>query len=165
SYLALCLLLLGGPVLAGPSPDYPQKASFIVQLSSSQYASGFGAYLVEPLTKAFRKTGLRYEGSPKADYAATIETGADVGRWYGEGDSALWLYERYVTVGLSPADADIEKAGKVSPSFSVTVRLKTPNEDRVDELNCLIALATAELAARYQPKGHVTVNGESCARR
>jgi hypothetical protein len=153
------------PATADPSPDFPHKASYIIQMSSSQYASGFAEYLVPPLRTAFRKTGMRYTGGSAAQYAATVETGSDVGRWYETGAGAKWLYERFVTVGLSPAEADIEPQGKLSPHYSVTAKLVTPNEDRVDELNCLIALATRELAARYVPKGHVTVNGASCARK
>jgi hypothetical protein len=153
------------PAAADPSPDFPRKASYIIQMTSSQYASGFAEYLVPPLQKAFRKTGMRYAGGPDAQYAATVETGSDVGRWYGTGGEAKWLYERFVTVGLSPADADVEPQGRLSPYYSVTAKLVTPNADRVDELNCLIALVTRELAIRYVPKGHVTVNGASCARR
>lgn len=159
------LLAAALPAAADPSPDFPRRSSYIIQLTSSQHASGFAEYLVPPLQKAFRKTGMRYVGGPAVDYAATVETGSDVGSWYGTGSDAQWLYERHVTVGLSPADADIEPQGRLAPHYSVTARLVTPNEDRVDELNCLIALATRELAARYVPKGHVTVNGASCARK
>lgn len=150
---------------AEPSPDFPKGGTFIVQLTGTQYGSGLGDYLVPPLVKAFRKTGLRYEGGPGAQYAATVETGSDVGKWYGAGDGRAWLYERFVTVGLSPAGMDVEPGGKLSPAFAVTVNLVTPNEDRVDELDCLIALATRELSARYRPTGHVTVDGSGCARR
>lgn len=161
----LAVLLTALPAGAEPSPDFPKSASFIIQLTSSQYSSGFGEYLVPPLDKAFRKTGMRYKGGPGADFTATVETGSDVGKWYGAGDAEEWLYERFVTVGLTPADIDVEPEGRLKPSFSVTVRLVTPNEDRVDELNCLIALATRELAVRYRPTGHVTVNGKDCARK
>jgi len=163
--LAVLLIAVALPSHAQQAPDFPRKSSYIIQLTSSQYASGLGDYLVPPLTRAFRKTGMRYEGGPGADYAATVETGSDVGSWYGTGDDARWLYKRFVTVGLSPADMDIEPEGKLKPAFSVTVTLITPNEDRVDELDCLIALATRELAARYQTTGHALVNGRSCARK
>lgn len=163
--LAMALLAAAVPAAAQQSPEFPRRASFIIQVTSSQYASGLAEYLVPPLQKAFRKTGMRYVGKPGAQFAATVETGSDVGKWYGEGADARWLYERYVTVGLSPAEADIEPEGRLTPYFSVTAKLVTPNEDRVDELNCLISLATRELAARYVPKGGVTVNGASCARR
>ncbi|WP_347312599.1 hypothetical protein [Defluviimonas sp. SAOS-178_SWC] len=162
---AVLLIAAAAPSHAQQAPDFPHKSSYIIQLTSSQYASGLGDYLVPPLTRAFRKTGMRYEGGPGARYAATVETGSDVGRWYGTGSDARWLYTRSVTVGLSPADMDIEPGGKLTPAFSVTVTLITPNEDRVDELDCLIALATRELAARYEPTGHVLVTGRSCARK
>lgn len=159
------VLALASPVAAQQSPDFPKGDSYIVQLTSSQFASGFGEYLVPPLIKAFRKTGLVYEPGPAAHFAATVENRSDVGSWQGTGDDRAWLYERRVTVGLSPADVDIEPEGKLSPSFSVTALIVTPNEDRVDELECLIALATRELAARYRPTGHVVVDGKGCLRR
>lgn len=163
------VVLLGAalafPAAAQQSPEFPRQGSFIVQLTSSQVASGLGDYLVPPLTRAFRQTGMTYDGGPGADYAATVETGSDVGRWYGEGDAAEWLYDRFVTVGLSPAAAEIDVEGRLAPHFAVTARLITPNEDRVDELDCLIALATRELARRYRPTGQVTVKGDSCARK
>jgi len=150
---------------AQQSPDFPRAKTYIIQLTGSQYASGYGAYLVPPLQKALRKTGMKSYGGPGADYAATVEPKSDVGAWYGEGEARQWLYQSTVTVGLSPADIDIEPEGRLSPSFSVTARLMTPNADREDELECLIVLATRELAARYRPKGHVTVNGAGCARK
>jgi hypothetical protein len=153
------------PAAAQQSAAFPRGHSFIIQLTSSQADSGFGEYLVPPLDKAFRKTGLRYEGSPKAEYAASIETGSDVGKWYGSGEGRAWLYDRFVTVGLSPADADIEPEGRLAPWFSVRVHLITPNEDRVDELNCLVSLAVRELAARYRLKGQVAVDGTGCLRK
>lgn len=161
-FLAAMLAL---PAIAQQSEEYPRGAKFIIQLTGSQFASGFGEYLVPPLLRAFRKTGLKYTGGDDADYAATVETGSDVGKWVAEGDATVWLYQRFVTVGLSPADIDIEPQGKLSPSFSVKTVLITPNPDREDELRCLIRLATLELAARYTAEGHMVVNGESCARR
>jgi hypothetical protein len=157
--------LLALPAAAQHSAEFPGKRTYIVQLTSSQSASGLGEYLVPPLTRAFRKTGMRFEGGPGADFAATVESRSDVGSWHGTGDGRQWLYERLVTVGLSPADVDVEPQGRLSPSFAVSVRLVTPDADRVDELDCLIALATRELAARYRPTGQVTVNGQGCARR
>lgn len=160
----IAALVLAAPALADQSPDFPKSGSFIVQLTGSQFASGLGEYLVPPLMKAFRKTGMRYVGGPGAQFAATVESGSDVGKWYGKGDTARWLYERRVTVGLSPADVDIEPEGRLSPRFSVTAVIVTPDEDRVDELDCLIALATRELSFRYRANGHVTVDGQLCAR-
>lgn len=157
--------ILALPVRAEPSPDFPKSESFIIQLTSSQYASGLGDYLVPPLLRAFRKTGMRYLGGPGAAFAATVESRSDVGKWYGSGEERQWLYEREVTVGLSPAGVDIEPGGRLSPSFAVTARLITPDEDRVDELECLIALATREVSLRYRPAGHVTIDGKGCARK
>jgi len=108
---------------------------------------------------------MTYTGGSDADFAATVQTGSDVGKWYGKGNATVWLYKRFVTVGLSPADVDIEVRGRLTPRFSVTVKLVTPNQDRVDELNCLIALATLELARRYKANGHINVNGKSCLRK
>lgn len=151
------------PVMAQQSPEFPRKARFIVQLTSSQYASGLGEYLAPPLEKAFLRAGLAYSARRPA-YAATVENEYDVGKWYEAGGRRVWLYTRDVTVGLSPADADIDNMGKLEPWFSVTARIVTPDADRVDELNCLVSLATRELAARYRLRGHVIVDGKSCAR-
>ncbi|SDC53378.1 hypothetical protein [Ruegeria marina] len=65
-----------------------------------------------------------YAYDSEADFAAMIETGADVGKWYEADDAAdvakVWLYKRFVTVGLTPAEIDIEPHGKLTPSFSRT---------------------------------------------
>ncbi|MDJ0822151.1 MAG: hypothetical protein QNJ09_10145 [Paracoccaceae bacterium] len=165
--LAVCLALVCGSVaFAQQSPDFPRGSSFIIQLTSSQFVSGFGDYLVPPLLRAFRKTGMRYNGRANVDYAATVQTDSDVGKWVAAEDgSSVWIYRRSVTVGLSPADVNIEPKGVLRPWFAVKVVLDTPDQDRVDELNCLIALATAELAYRYKLKGLVKVNGSSCLRK
>lgn len=162
---ALLLLALALPAAAQQSPDFPKGDSYIVQLTSSQAASGLGEYLVPPLVKAFRKAGMVYEGGPGARYAATVESRSDVGSWHRSGDGRLWLYARRVSVGLSPADVDIEPGGKLSPSFAVTARILTPDADRVDEFDCLVALAARALAAHYRPAGHLTVDGAGCARK
>ncbi len=162
-------LFLALPALAQHSPEFPRNSRLIIQLTSSQLVSGFGEHLVPPLLEAFQKTGMTYAYDSDADFAASVETGSDVGRWYETDEeevvAEVWLYERFVTVGLSPAEVDIEPHGKLAPSFPVTVKLVTPDQDRVDELNCLIALATRELAARYRAKAHVLVDGSSCARK
>lgn len=163
--LAFCLVLaLASPARAQQSPDFPKGSSFVIQLTSSQFVSGFGDYLVPPLLDAFLDTGMIYDGGPDPDFAATVDTDSDVGKWVEQDEEQVWIYRRSVTVGLSPADIDVEPQGKLSPSFSVTVLLDTPDQDRVDELNCLIALATRELSYRYRPEGHITVNGQGCAR-
>lgn len=163
-FLALALSL-ALPAAAQQSDAYPRGKVVIIQLTSSQMVSGFGEYLVPPLLEALEGTGLVYAFDAEPDYAASIATDSDVGRWVETEDSRDWIYTRSVTVGLSPADVDIEPGGKPSPSFSVKTILQTPDQDRVDELNCLISLATRELAARYAPKGHFTVNGQGCLRK
>lgn len=155
---ALCL-----PAAAQQSAQFPAGRSVIIQLSSTQ--SGMAPWLVPPLERALRKAGLRYRGDAGAEFAATVESRSDVGSWHGSGGGRVWLYERLVTVGLSPAHVDVEPQGRLSPSFGLTVRLLTPDEDRVDELECLIALAMRELKARYRLKGAVLVNGQGCARK
>ena len=166
---AFLCLALAPAALAQQSVDFPRNGKFIIQLTSSQFASGFGDYLVPPLLEAFERTGMAYAYDSNPDFAASIETGADVGTWYEADDASdfakVWLYERFVTVGLSPAEVDIEPHGKLAPSFSITVTLVTPDQDRVGELNCLIGLATRELAARYKTKGHLFVDGSVCARK
>ena len=150
--------------MAAGKDSLPEGATFIIQLTGSQYASGLGQYLLPPLSKAFAKTSLRYEGGPGADYAATVEHTYDVGSWHDVKGGKVWLYDTAVTVGLTPAAVDAEPGGKLSPAFSVSARLLTEDADRVDELNCLIALAVGELALRYRRTGHVTVNGARCGR-
>jgi hypothetical protein len=156
-------LLAAGPAVAEGA--FPKGESYVIQLTSSQYSSGLGEYLVPPLERAFRKAGLRYEGGPGAVWVATVDPKYDVGAWYGTGAGREWLYTRTVTVGLSPASMDVEPEGRLSPAFSISARLLTPDADRVDELECLIALAVRELAVRYKSTGHVAVNGASCLRR
>jgi len=164
--LALLLTLaLALPAIAQQSPDFPASRSYIIQLTSRQAGSGMGDYLVPPLARAMKKAGLRYRGDAGAEFVATVEAGSDIGRWHGSGADRRWLYQRFLTVGLSPASVDVEPEGKLSPSFAVTVLLTTPDEDRVDELDCLIALATRELAARYRLTGKVKVDGSGCARK
>lgn len=160
-----CLAMLALPAQAQTSAEFPKNATVIIQLTGSQMASGSGQDLVPPLLKALRRVGLRYDGGPEVDYAASVEPEMDVGRWVEGADGKVWIYRRSFTVGLTPADQDLEPGGVLSPHFSVTAVLDTPNPDRVDEWNCLITLATRELAARYRPKGHVVVDGARCARR
>ncbi|MCP5085585.1 MAG: hypothetical protein GY952_02080 [Rhodobacteraceae bacterium] len=161
SVFILCMVLVL-PALARQSPNFPQNSKFVIQLTSSQFASGIGNYLVPPLLEAFRRTGITYTGGSDADFAATVQTRSDVGKWHGKGSAAVRLYSRFVTVGLSPANVDIEVRGRLTPRFSVTVKLVTPNQEKVDELSCLIGLATRELARRYKVKGHIKLNGKSC---
>jgi hypothetical protein len=146
------------------SPDrFPAGQTYIIQLTSSQVASGLGEYLVPPLKKAFDASGLVYHGGAGAAYAATIRPSSDVGKWFGSAPDRKWLHTRLVEIGLTPAGEDPEPP-RGSPAFAVTARLVTPDADRVDELNCLVELAVREIAARYRARGRVTVDGAACAR-
>ena len=149
---------------AGRADGVPKGATYIIQLTSSQYSSGLGEYLVPPLSRALERAGLRSRGGPGADLVATVESASDVGAWYPGRDGREWLYTRTVTVGLSPADADVEPEGRLQPWFAVGARIRTPDEDRVDELECLIALAVRVAVVRYRERGSVLVDGGGCAR-
>jgi hypothetical protein len=93
-----------------------------------------------------------------------VDSDSDVGAWYPGRDGREWLYTRTVTVGLSPAEADVEPQGRLMPWFAVGARIRTPDEDRVDELDCLIALAARVAVTRYRERGQVLVDGGGCAR-
>ena len=159
--LGLALALAGGPGLAD---GVPKGTTVIIQLKSTQLDSGLGEYLVPPLAKALRRAALRLMGGPGAELVATVESQSDVGAWVDTPAGREWLYTRTVVVGLSPAEADVEPEGRLAPWFSVGARILTPDEDRVDELDCLIALATREAVARYVERGQVIVDGRQCLR-
>jgi hypothetical protein len=148
---------------------YPTGETYVIQLRSTQASSGFAEYYIPSLKQALDASGLIYRPDDTAAYTATVETGSDVGKWYGKGqgnaDTRTWLHTRFVTVGLSPKHIDVEPVGgKIKPAFAVKVNLLTPDSDRVDELRCLVGLAVRELQTRYRPKGLVTVSGQSCSR-
>lgn len=153
-------LLTAGPARA----QFPAGRTYIIQLTSSQGSSGMGEYLVPPLKRAFDQAGLRYRPDAGAEYTASVTNAYDVGKWHGAAGGRSWLHTRTVTVGLSPAGADIDKGNRMVPHFSVSARLLTADADRVDELNCLVALATRELVARYRPRGQATIDGSACRR-
>jgi hypothetical protein len=136
--------------------------SYIIELSSSQYDSGYGAYLVPPLVRALDRAGLRSAGGPGADLVANIVTESDVGQWIGEGDAREWTHTVRITVGLSPESYVIPFEG--TPAFGVTATLLTPNPDREDELDCLIGLAARTAIANYRPEGHLRTDGSACLR-
>ncbi|MDU8927780.1 hypothetical protein RXV86_10335 [Alisedimentitalea sp. MJ-SS2] len=162
-FLLLCAFL-APPLTAQQSAEFPRQNSFVIHLTSSQFASGYGEYLVPVLLKAFKRTGMAHAKTIKADYALTIEPGMDVGKWYERDGESVWLYRRTITIGLTPAEQDVEPEGRLAPGFAVTTVLLTPNADRDDEFKCLVSLTTRELAARYRPNGHVHVDGTGCAR-
>lgn len=136
--------------------------SYIIELSSSQYDSGYGNYLVPPLAKVMARSGLRAQNGPGADIVVNIQTASDVGQWFVKGTNRVWTYTLSITVGLSPESYVIPFEG--TPAFGVTARLKTPNPDREDELACLITLAARTALANYRPEGHLSTDGSSCLR-
>jgi len=155
----LLLLLLATPALAGPLTG----KTYILQLSSSQYASGYGAYLVPPLAAVMTTSGMTSKDGPGADVVVNIVTDSDVGQWVGSGAQKQWLYTISVTIGISPEAYQIPYEG--TPAFGVKAALLTPNGDREDEMDCLIALAARTALARYQPKGLLVTDGQSCLRK
>lgn len=136
--------------------------SYIIELSSSQYGSGYGNYLLPPLAAAMARSDLRAQNGPGADIVVNIQTASDVGQWLGKGTNRVWTYTLSITVGLSPETYVIPYEG--TPAFGVTARLKTPNPDRDDELACLITLAARTALANYKPTGHFVTDGSSCLR-
>ncbi len=136
--------------------------SYIIELSSTQYGSGYGNYLLPPLAKVMAHSGMRAQNGPGADIVANIQTESDVGQWLGSGADRVWTYTLSITVGLSPESYPIPFEG--TPAFGVTARLKTPNPDRDDELACLITLAARTALANYRPEGRLFTDGASCLR-
>lgn len=137
--------------------------TYIVEMSSSQSASGYMAYLLPPLVKEIERAGLKAKRGPGADVVFNIVTHSDVGQWMDRGQGREWLYTVTITTGISPETYTIPFEG--TPQFGVAVSLVTPNGDREDELACLIRLATREAIARYRPKGLVRLSGQSCLRK
>lgn len=155
----LLALLLATPAAAGPLSGQ----SYIIELSSSQSASGYGDYLLPPLMKAMEASDLvphRILG-PGADIVVNVVTSSDVGAWMG--DPPVWTYTISATVGLSPESYAMPYNG--TPAFGVRAELRTPNPDREDEMNCLITLAARTAIVNYRPTGIVKTDGQSCLRR
>ncbi|MCB2144583.1 MAG: hypothetical protein KDE02_18150, partial [Rhodobacteraceae bacterium] len=63
--------------------DTLRGKSYIIELSSSQYASGYGEYLLPPLLSVLDRSGMRAKNGPGADVVVNIVTDSDVGRWTG----------------------------------------------------------------------------------
>lgn len=156
--LPLVALLLPLPAMASPLDG----KSYIIELSSSQYDSGYGEYLVPPLTKALRPSGMTAKNGPGADMVVNVVPESDVGKWVKTASGKQWLYTLSVTVGISPGETSLPYDG--TPVFGVRASLLTPNADREDELSCLIGLAARTAVANYRPKGIVAVDGSSCLR-
>jgi len=136
--------------------------SYIIQLSSTQYSSGYGNYLLPPLAEVMATSGLTARNGPGADVVVNVVTGSDVGQWVGEGDDRVWLYTISAMVGISPEAQEIPFDG--TPAFGIRATLHTPNPDRQDEMDCLIALAARTALKNYRAAGIFNTDGSSCAR-
>jgi len=152
------LALLPLPALADPLAG----KSYIIEMSSSQMASGYGEYLIPPLARALAGSPMRPQNGPGADLVVNIVTDSDVGRWVEGAGGRVWLYTISVTVGISPGETVLPYDG--TPVFGARAVLQTPNPDREDELRCLITLAAKTALAEYRPKGRVKVDGAACGR-
>ena len=137
--------------------------SYIIELTSSQFVSGYGNDLVPPLVSALKRSNLKAVHGDEADYVVNIVTDMDVGQWMWEGDEQVWIHTVQITVGISPVTYVIPDDG--TPVFGVRVTLLTPNPDREDELACLIKLAARTAAANYQETGMLQIDGQSCLRK
>jgi hypothetical protein len=136
--------------------------SYIVELSSSQSASGYGEYLLPPLMRVLSTSGLRAQGGPGADVVVNIVTDSDVGQWVKQGGEDVWLYTIAATVGISPESYVIPFEG--TPVFGVRASLMTSNPDRQREWDCLIKLAARTALQNYRPEGLLGVDGQGCNR-
>lgn len=136
---------------------------YIIELSSSQYASGYGEYLVPPLAAVMARSGMRASGGPGEEIIVNVVPQSDTGRWVGTGEDREWLYEFSVMVGISPASHDLGLEGV--PAFGVTATVMTPNADSDALLDCMIRLAARTALANYRPKGHLGTDGSACLRR
>lgn len=159
---ALALALMAA--LATPAAaDSPLRGkSYIIELQSGSYDSGLAEYLVPPLMRGLRGSGMRSQGGPGADVVVNVVTGSDVGQWVGQGENRVWLYTISALVGISPETYVLPYDG--TPQFGVRASLMTPNPDREDEMACLITLATRSAVANYRPAGILTTDGSACAR-
>jgi hypothetical protein len=139
--------------------------TYMIEMSSSQSKSGYGDYLLPPLTRVLDNSRLRpwEKLGPGADVIFNIVTHSDVGQWIKTSKGREWLYTQTITIGISPESYTIPFEG--TPQFGVAATLVTPNSDREDELTCLIRLAAREAIARYKPRGIVKVSGQSCLRK
>ena len=157
--LALAAIAFAFPAGADPLTG----KSYIIQLSSAQYGSGYGEYLLPPLTAGLKGSGMKAKNGPGADVVINVETASDVGRWVGTGANRIWLYTISATVGISTESFAIPYEG--TPAFGITASLQTPNPDRQDEMDCLIKLATRTALKNYRPTGIFPVDGASCQRK
>lgn len=161
-FAAVCFTLLSTVEVASAASALDGK-TYIIEMSSSQSASGYMAYLLPPLVSEIERASLTAKRGPGADVVFNVVTHSDVGQWIDTGKGREWLYTVTITTGISPESYVIPFEG--TPQFGVAVSLVTPNGDREDELACLIRLATRQAIARYRPKGIVRLSGQSCLRK
>lgn len=160
------LFLAGLAAFSGAAPAWAGSLdgkTFIIEMSSSQYASGYAEYLVPPLAKVLARSRMKPMKGPGADVAINIVTHSDGGQWVGEGEGRQWLYTVSITVGISPGDYGIPVDG--TPKFGVRASLVTPDGDREDELACLIGLAAEQAIDRYRLEGLIEIDGAACLRK
>ncbi|MDU8910923.1 hypothetical protein [Aestuariicoccus sp. MJ-SS9] len=136
--------------------------TYVIELTSSQFVSGYGGDLVPPLVSALGRKGMRAVENQDAEVVVNIVTDMDVGQWMWRGDEQKWIYTVRIMVGISPVDYVIPEDG--TPVFGVRVRLETPNPDREDELGCLIRLAARTAVEQYRPAGMIELDGQECLR-
>ena len=158
--LVLILTLFALPAAANPLAG----RSYIIEMSSSQMASGYANYLLPPLMQVMRGSGLTPRNGPGADVVVNIQTDSDVGQWVDGAEGQVWLYTISVTFGISPESHVIPYEG--TPAFGIRAELMTPNPDRDDELACLIGLAGRTALKNYREGGGVfRTDGQSCLRK
>jgi hypothetical protein len=157
--LLLFLVLPAGTACAGAL----KAKTYIIEMTSSQVASGYANYLVPPLAKVFDNAGLKAMRGPGADIVVNLITHSDVGQWMTTSKGKEWLYTVTITAGISAESYVIPTDG--TPQFASAVSLVTPNGDREDELACLIRLAARNAIEHYRPKGRYKASGQQCLRR
>ena len=110
--IAFCIAAAVGLCVANSSVANPLDGkSYIIELSSSQYSSGYGEYLLPPLAKTMARSGMRPANGPGADVVVNLQTSSDTGKWVGTGVGRVWIYEVTVTVGISPESYRIPYEG------------------------------------------------------
>lgn len=158
----IALLMLTLPARSDTLTGPLAGKSYIIQMSSTQYSSGYAEELLPPLYAAMTVSGMRAQGGEGADLVVNVETQSDVGRWVEQGGDRVWLYTISATVGISPESFDIPYDG--TPAFGARASLMTTNPDRPKEWQCLITLAARTALQNYRPTGLVGVDGQACNR-
>ncbi len=157
--LAALAVCAAGSAMAGPLDG----KSYIIELTSSQFVSGYGQDLVPPLYKVLSETEMVSVEGPQADLVVNIVPDRDDGRWVDADEGAqVWLYTVSILIGISPGDYRFPEDG--TPVFGLRAVLETPNPDREDELACLIKLAARAAVEGYQAEGLFEADGSGCLR-